>query len=81
MAKGQTNQPLWIEVLDEDLYQTPEMDALREAGHTVTRQVGPTSSDLIVGRRAYHMTPDLLKHLPTTIKAIRAGKRKKKGDE
>lgn len=80
MAKGQTNQPLNIRIIDEALFNTPEVQALITAGHTVEyKPLGEV--DVLLGPLARYMTHDMLKHLPTTIKAVRADKRKKKGSK
>lgn len=77
MAKGKTNSPLNIRVIDESLLDTPEVKDLIEKGHTV--EYHPlTEVDIILGKNCHYMTHDLIKHLATTVKSTRARKKKEK---
>ena len=75
---GTTSKPLRILVLDQDLYESPEVRALKDKGHPVhsvneAHGTSVTDYDLILGRRAWYMDS---KHLPylekVTVPAVRA---------
>jgi hypothetical protein len=69
---GKTSKPVRILVLDRDLFESPEVQALIEKGHPVelagqfhccsdSRQ--PTDYDLILGRRAWYCDAKHLKYV------------------
>jgi hypothetical protein len=62
---GTTSKPVRILVLDEDLYNSAEVQALAEKGHPVTLWEGPfeASYDLVIGRRAWYLDTKHLKYL------------------
>jgi hypothetical protein len=76
---GKTNDPLVI-IVDLALYNTPEVQELREQGHDVTL-IGLASpealfmADGFLGAKQWRMTPELIKYLPMAIKAIRKEKK------
>ena len=76
---GKTNQPLTIVVTD-DLWDTPEIRALAEAGHRLFRvwdapPILQQPIDLILGDSCWFMNPALLKYLGIALKQARARKR------
>lgn len=69
---GSTSKPVRILVLDEDLYNSEEVQALKEKGHPVEcvgvdapvdPDVTPSGYDLIMGRRAWYLDTRHLKYL------------------
>jgi hypothetical protein len=70
--KGKTNDPLNL-LVDSGLYDTPEVQALIEQGHTITAYIPLEYGriDGLLGATMWRMTPELLKYLPMAIKAIR----------
>lgn len=62
---GTTSKPVKILVLDPDLYESPEVQALIEKGHHVRLSAVHTEIiyDLIIGRRAWYMDAWHLRYL------------------
>lgn len=68
---GKTSKPLFIEVT-ENLWDWPEIQALREQGHSVTCR--PRSLDLSLGEDSHRMDDSLRKWLPEAIQEARRRK-------
>jgi hypothetical protein len=70
---GKTSTPGRILVLDEDLYGSPEVQALVDKGHPVEFWVPafgekhPSDYDLILGRRAWYCDTKHLKYLEKIV--------------
>lgn len=77
---GKTTQPLTL-MMDLALSQTPEVQELRDQGHTIV-QLGDFVDehgvariiDGYLGAKMWRMPPELIKYLPMAIKAIRKEK-------
>ena len=75
---ARNNKPLAIAVSPE-LYDTPEIKELSRLEHVIECVELPY--DIIFHGNAWRMTPDLLKHVNTAVKAKRAVKYPKKKDD
>ena len=80
---GKTPKPLAILVLDEELYQTSTMQALKEQGHEVHERYEMTTGtyDAIIGPKCWRIDPalgDLDAQLAVLLKAVRGVKYVKK---
>lgn len=73
---GKTSKPVRILVLDEDLYNSPEVQALKDKGHPiecvgvdapVDVDVTRSGYDLILGRRAWYCDMKHIKYLEKII--------------
>ena len=73
---GTTPKPVRVLVLDQDLFDSAEVQDLIAKGHRValgTMSPGYLSDyDLIVGRRAWYLDTHHLKYLALALKSARA---------
>lgn len=80
MAKGVTNQPLYI-VLADELYDHPEALKWMEAGHRVVKwsRMAPTPApDIILHPAAHAWNNDMWDYGDAVLTKARANKRRKK---
>ena len=76
---GRTNSPLNL-LVDEELYATPEITALIESGHHITR-IAAESLDGILGSKAWYMPPSHVKYLDVALKEMRRRKREQASEK
>ena len=75
---GRTPKPLTL-LVHESLWNTPEIQVLRDKGHHVDTLGAPeTAADLLLAPNAWKMDTRLIKYLDLAVKAARAIKYPKK---